>query len=477
MKKILRKSPFLYRFIRAIYLYFKGFFHLNQYLCSREINLKFFHLNYLITSDILPLYKFGKYSITFFLKNYKNLNENNLKALSSYLSMTGKHQLSLILLKFYNTVKIKNLKKSELDSHYYRFFDAKNFGAIGHIAFIDFYIKSDKLSNNVSKKNVFIDENKYFSNSTLIQMYENDFIRPSHLKINKNSQISEELGLMKNDKQEYVWLDEWAWDIQKRWIKIKGKKTAYKLDDQAVIFAKNYLKAFGLTDKDWFVVIHIREDGGGQMRGLRNADARSYKGAIENIIKRGGWVLRIGGNSLSKDIPIKSKKYIDLTKSKIIIPEVDSYVLSKCKFFIGTGSGPLNIAAHFFCRPVLLTNSSPLASRVPWIDQLVLPKMYVNINTKKIMPFSKRLNKIFGILESEFALKSLGYKAIPNSQEEILYASNEMIKLTSNTHFDNKSLNSNIKQIRFKKISTQNGKLCPIFCSEIIFEKYPEFLS
>ena len=476
MKNFLKKSPILFRLIRFFYNFFKLIYHFILFLISFDLNKKFSHLNFLLTYDSFFVYRISKFFLKNYINNYKLLNNDNLKNISSFLSMTGQHELSTKFLKRYNFIKKASQKNSKIDYNKYRFIDSKNFGAIGHIAYIDFYLKLDELKLDVPKTNILIDKETKFSNYVILKAYKN------YLKHIKNFDFctrifsSEELGLMNDATHNNVWLDQWAWSIQKMWIKKHGYSPRYFLDKKSTSYAKKYLEQKGLYKNDWFVVIHIREDGGGQIRGLRNADIKSYQRAIEFIIKNGGCVIRIGGNSLTKRINIKSKKFIDLTTLSFPIPELDSYVISKCRFFIGTGSGPISVAAHFFCRPILLTNASPLASRVPWPNQLILPKMYINKKTKKVMPLSKRLNKIFGILESEFALKEFGYEALQNSSDEILHATIEMFSLTNKGNLNINSLNKNYKQIKFKKIASRNEELCPVFCSEIIFNKFPEFL-
>lgn len=477
MKNFLKKSPTLFRLIRFFYNFFKLIYHFILFLISFDLNKKFSHLNFLLTYDSFFIYRLSKVFLKTFINNYKFLNNENIKNLSSYLSMTGQHELSTKFLKHYNFIKKGSRNKSKINYNKYRFIDSKNFGAIGHIAFIDFYLKLDELKLDVPKTNILIDKETKFSNHVILKAYKKYLKHINDFDFGTRIFSSEELGLMNDAAHNNVWLDQWAWSIQKLWIKKHGYSSRYFLDKKSTSFAKKYLEQKGLYKNDWFVVIHIREDGGGQIRGLRNADINSYQRAIEFIIKNGGWVIRIGGNSLTKKINVKSKKFIDLTILSFSIPELDSYVISKCRFFIGTGSGPINIAAHYFCRPILLTNAAPLASRVPWPNQLILPKMYVNKKTKKIMPLSKRLNKIFGILESEFALKEFGYEALQNSSYEILHATIEMISLTKKGNFNMHYLNKNHQQIKFKKISSRNEELCPVFCSEIILNKFPEFLN
>ena len=237
----------------------------------------------------------------------------------------------------------------------------------------------------------------------------------------------------------------------------------------------SFLNTFGFSKNDWFVTIHLREDGGGQMRGIRNIKPETYIPAIKYIIERGGWVFKIGSAGIKSKINLKTKKFIDFS-SIDFNPFLDIFLISNCRFFIGTGSGPINIASQIFCKPILLTNAGPLLSRVPWPFQLVIPKMYLSNKTNKVMGLSERLNNKIGTLESTNALSELGYSLIDNNHEIIKDACNEMMEITSVNGYKFDILLKNDNQILFRKILNDKKGLCPIYCSSMLLETYPEFL-
>jgi len=409
------------------------------------------------------------------------MDNDNLSNISSFLYLIGKHRLSIrIMKKRLSNIELLQKKNIKLLDKI-RFFTANEFGAIGHIAYIDFYIKSDRLNYTKLKKNILLDEVNKFSNTTLIQIYENEISKlPSNLNninVSEKKLLTEELGLIKIKKNHYVWHDKWVWSIQKKWIEKFGKKPIYNLKYKTIVNSERFLKQFGFEPNKWFVTVHIREEGGGQMMGLRNAYPNSYEKAIKSVIDNGGWVFRIGDSSMKNPLRLNTNQYVDLTNFNQLNPDVDAYLLSKCRFFIGTGSGPMSIAAHIFCRPVLLTNASPMSSRIPWPDQLILPKMYYNISSKLIIPLSLRLKEPLGRLESSYALKDIGYKAVNNSSDEIKSATDQMINLTRLKNFNVEILDIDIRQKKFKKISSDNNNLCKVYCADIILDKYPDFLN
>ena len=90
-----------------------------------------------------------------------------------------------------------------------------------------------------------------------------------------------------------------------------------------------------------------------------DANINNYFDAIEAITSIGGWVIRMGDNSMSK-LP-KMTRVIDYANSSIKNNRTDIILCSKCKFFIGTSSG-LYTVAKAFGRPILQTNYPCLSS-------------------------------------------------------------------------------------------------------------------
>lgn len=110
---------------------------------------------------------------------------------------------------------------------------------------------------------------------------------------------------------------------------------------------KNFKQSFGMKNDDWYVCLHLRDSeyysevsGSGQSH--RNSDVDSYLSAINYIIQRGGWVIKMGGKH-SPELP-KMERVIDYARSKYRCELFDVYLIRYAKFFIGTTSGLTNIA-------------------------------------------------------------------------------------------------------------------------------------
>jgi hypothetical protein len=107
----------------------------------------------------------------------------------------------------------------------------------------------------------------------------------------------------------------------------------------------------------WFVGLHVRE-GTDRMHDVRNSDISTYRLAVEEIAKRGGWVLRMGDRSM-RPWP----NTIDYAHSAERKDWMDVFLWAEGRFFIGTGSRP-QLIPQTFGKPVAIANWGPLGGIV-----------------------------------------------------------------------------------------------------------------
>ena len=112
----------------------------------------------------------------------------------------------------------------------------------------------------------------------------------------------------------------------------------------------------GIGKEDWFVCIHVREAGFRQdfgRREWRNSTISNYVPAIKAITEAGGWVVRMGDNTMT---PLPQMYHvIDYPFTQHKSDLMDVYLINECKFYIGSQSGILDTAL-LFQKPVLIPN-------------------------------------------------------------------------------------------------------------------------
>lgn len=181
-----------------------------------------------------------------------------------------------------------------------------------------------------------------------------------------------------------------------------------------------FMQSFGFSKGDWFVTIHIRDRNDGS---LRNSNTYSYIEAIHEITRKGGWVVRIGGND-SVPLP-RIKNVIDYSQIIEQSHFLDTYFLAECLFSIQTTSGPANIPI-LFGKPTIQANCFPIRHVVPCYKDIFMPKLVYSKKLSRILNFSEVF--LSGISSSEiFSLDDGDLSVVDNSSVEILEACKEML--------------------------------------------------
>ncbi len=187
-----------------------------------------------------------------------------------------------------------------------------------------------------------------------------------------------------------------------------------------------FLLDLGLTQEDWYVVLHVRE---APDNSIRNANIDTYYGAIKAITSQGGWVFRIGDAGMT---PLHKglHRVIDLPFIKMARDKyIDLYLLASARFVICTPSGPSDFP-FYFNVPRLLTNWHTMSALFGSSNDICLPVSYYCTSLNTIVPLKEQLNS--AAFDNEPSLQTLtSIKPIKNSPTQIEQASIEMIELTA----------------------------------------------
>ena len=219
--------------------------------------------------------------------------------------------------------------------------------------------------------------------------------------------------------------------------------TNFVMSEDKIIEGKKKLSKFGISDKDWFVVLHVRQ---GKGHNFRNSNPDTYIMAIQDIVSRGGYVIRVGDASLSK-LP-KIPGLIDYPFTELKSDFMDVFLASACKFCIGTASGYAGLSP-FFGKPLLLVNFLPTFEYFCYKDtDIFLPKTLIDKKNNELVPLEKLFNFEIGNYVDDNIYEEKKIKIQDNTPEEILLATQEMFNLV-----DKKDQNNFFKDYntRFKK--------------------------
>ncbi len=193
------------------------------------------------------------------------------------------------------------------------------------------------------------------------------------------------------------------------------------------------LSELGVKDGDWFVTLHVRE--GGFHNEAEHSDARhrsaaiaDYEKAVDFIIDMGGWVIRLGDSTMTP-LPFVRPKLVDYAHSHLRSPKIDLFLMSQCRYLIGTNSGPLAVCTSFGV-PCGITNFLPVSHTGCSPRNLLLPKMLWHETEQRYIALKEMLTApivhanrwhIYRLLEKEF-----GIVLKNNSPDELLAFTQEM---------------------------------------------------
>jgi putative glycosyltransferase (TIGR04372 family) len=284
-------------------------------------------------------------------------------------------------------------QQSGLAQSPFRLLDASWYQAVGHIALLDTFIKARKLGWLEEKPLYLL---RVAGRSTVNQSYldywrsyvempkpdaEGDNLaetaRITGLKLKQFSQVTEPLWATKRSDGKTLWHMEFAAAVQREW-ESRGGAPLLTLNEQDDAFGRATLAELGMPADAWFACFHVREPGfwwkwNRLHASTRDADIETYVQAMQAVVARGGWVLRMGDASM-KSLPA-IPGVIDYAHSAHKSERMDVYLSARCRFFVGVNSG-LSLLPPTFGRPCVLTNFVPISVPLPYSADIIVPKLF-----------------------------------------------------------------------------------------------------
>jgi putative glycosyltransferase (TIGR04372 family) len=225
------------------------------------------------------------------------------------------------------------------------------------------------------------------------------------------------------------------WDIggrtYKRWHQ-EGRGALFTLPAETEERGRAALQGAGVPRDAWFVVLHVREGkwegGAAGLHGIQNADVATYFPAITEITRRGGWVVRMGDPGM-RPLP-EFANVIDYCHSDLRADWMDVFLGARCRFMVGSTSGPAFIPP-IYGVPTVLTNWWPPAQRAWHASDIFIPKMPRRLADDRYLTLSETLAEPYSFCHSRRYLADRGgVRVEENDAETIRAAVEEMLART-----------------------------------------------
>ncbi|MCC3405798.1 MAG: TIGR04372 family glycosyltransferase [Microcoleus sp. PH2017_10_PVI_O_A] len=326
-------------------------------------------------------------------------------------------------------VQQKLARSHDLDRLNVRFLSNIWTAAIGHIALIDWHLKMQALGwLSPHRRQLLLKPNQHIANPHFLNYWRPYIEMVSEPEIqeqcsNNARYLEESLYSVTLANGETMLYTEAGAAVQKQW-ELEGRSPLLSLSDSDREAGWRCLQSLGVPRNAWFVCLHVREDGfnGGYHQGLkcqkyRNADINTYLLAIESIVARGGWVIRVGDTTM-QPLPAM-KQIIDYACTDVKSDWMDVFLCAECRFFIGTSSG-LCFVPSIFGVPCALTNWVPLGAFRSWYSQnILIPKLYFSESKQRLLTFAELIPPPVGHVFSTQVLADMGITVVDNTAEEI----------------------------------------------------------
>ncbi len=442
---------------------------MKKLLFKKTSSLLLFIYSFFKEDKIIKKYKNEK-NIKKFSINTNHPGYNFLKAFNYHNH--GKFLESYKLLKNFDEIK-KNWNKFKSENEIRKkdiLSPCRIIGSLGNYRTVFNYLYNRiNILNINSKSKIYIKKYDKINNKFLLSLFKpflnfNDSSFSYYQNINKIFYFKAPIEIALPYKKKY-----YPWAIAENLInqhRFKNKNLKFnffKLNHQHLLKGKKILHENNLGNYKWYVSLHIRENNKTFSQNTRNANPKNYLKMINEIISRGGAVIRMGDKSMTP-LP-KINGLIDYPFSNFKSEFMDVFFAATSKFVVGTASGFWTIA-RFFNTPLLLTNFIPHLDYYSFDKNCIfLPKKLINKQKKTISINDIYSKNYFSHFTTTKQFKKNSIKIIDNTSEELHEATIDMFNLISKNK-KNKNIffkkNNKFKYQFLRNKMYENHKLSPI---------------
>nr|WP_243435824.1 TIGR04372 family glycosyltransferase [Acanthopleuribacter pedis] len=198
---------------------------------------------------------------------------------------------------------------------------------------------------------------------------------------------------------------------------------------------RRLLHNLGIPEGAPFFIFHARDAGylktadpntNYSYHRFRDVDINSYKVAINMLLARGYYAVRIGA-VVERAMDLSHPNFVDYTQSPHRTPFGDIYLCAACAFMLASSSG-IDSVARLFRRPLACTNVVPLGSMREKPLGLFIPKRTYSQPLKRFLTYDEIVNgpstQYFRAEEYE----ADGLVCHENSPEEIRALAEELVQ-------------------------------------------------
>ncbi|MDA0225585.1 MAG: TIGR04372 family glycosyltransferase, partial [Proteobacteria bacterium] len=234
--------------------------------------------------------------------------------------------------------------------------------------------------------------------------------------------------LMRHDMSGYILrlgASQMVYRINADW---RGRPPLLALSENDRVWSRARFAELGLPEGAWFVCVHVREPGfspaDDAAHAHRNGEPRAVRAAMEEIVRRGGWCVRMGDASMTPLEPMDG--VIDYAHHPLRSARLDVMLCAQARFFLGNTSG-LALVSSVFGVPSALANMIPLSILGILPADLNIAKLLRSPRSGRLLGFAEILDSPAGDFRYARLYADAGLETLENSPDEILELVREML--------------------------------------------------
>lgn len=241
--------------------------------------------------------------------------------------------------------------------------------------------------------------------------------------------------LMKHDMSRYVLKLGASQEIYRINAAWSGRGPLLKVTTDDLAWSETQFAELGLPRGAWYVCVHVREPGFSPAdeaaHSYRNSDPRTVHQAVAEIIRGGGWCVRMGDPTMTPLDPMPG--VIDYAHHRLRSDRLDILLCARARFFLGNTSG-LTLVSSVFGVPSALANLIPL-SVLPFLpSDLGIPKLVRSGKNGRILSFAEVLGSPIGDFRYTRLYADARLEVIENTPQEIVELVTEMLARIDGTY-------------------------------------------
>ena len=349
---------------------------------------------------------------------------------------------------------------------------------VGHLAIEpDTLIKAQLLGVVKPRKWILLSPFNRTANTTLLEYWQRYFIIISNPFLCFLIRYLSWPNLMRFDCESYlrnIHGSQESYKIQKEW---GNREPLLSLSGRDQAWGANMLKQIGVPPKAWFVCIHAREPGfsevDDEIQAYRNSSITNLIPSIQEIVRRGGWVVRLGDKTSSK-LPTMAQT-IDYAHHPLKCDRLDLVLCAKAKFILGNTSG-ISLLGTIFGTPCALANLIPISTLWFTAKDISIFKLLWLKEDERYLPFYEAMATESSSWQFSSLYEKHGILPIENSAEDIRMLTVEMLGILEEKWRKSTELSLNNVAIKsaFKSHHYAYGSAATI--AAFFLEKYKNIL-